>query len=195
MPDFAPGNLLMGPCTAYYGLNGIDTVEPLDASINSAPAASAWDNMGLTLGGVNTTVTPTYSPLLADQIPEEVGARLTSRVISVAIPLAEVTLKNIARGNKGTYAGTPETGESFELTTGPSAFAQTYTKLILDGFAPDATGAERRRRITLRKILQAGNTELMQSKDGQQVLAYVFNCYYLNSTTSPIRVFDAPLAA
>jgi hypothetical protein len=194
MADFEPGNLLMGPCTVYYGLQGVTTVEPTDANVNSTPAASAWDNCGLTMGGVSVKISPTYKELVADQIPDQAGARMTDRAISVSAALTEVTLANIARGNKGTYTGTPVLGESYELESGQSAFAQPYTKLLLDGFAPDPSGAERRRRLVLRRILQTGETELVNSKDGQQVLSYVFNAYYVNSTTSPLRYYDAPIA-
>ncbi|AXB47311.1 hypothetical protein [Amycolatopsis albispora] len=192
---FEPGNVLMGPCEVYYGLQGLNTLEPASGAINEAPAASAWDHMGGTLGDVTLLVQPTFTPLTIDQIPDEADQQMTGRVISLAIPLAEVTLKNLARASMGTYSGTPETGENFKLTSGPQAFRQPAVKLLMDGFAPDPSGLFRRRRLVLRKTKNTGGLSLVYGKATQQTLANVFNVFYFKKDIEPLEAWDAPLAA
>src|ERR1044072_1676007 len=85
--------LVMGPAKLYIAAFGAD--EPADSAYNSAPAASAWTDLGFTDGGVELTVDQTYKELVADQAVDKMGARLTERSIKVKTSLAEPSLDNL----------------------------------------------------------------------------------------------------
>src|SRR4051812_27003847 len=96
---YQPSNLVMGPARLYIYRLGFDptlSYEPALTDINLAPAASAWYDTGLTLGGSNLGNDQTWTPLKADQLVDDLGARLTGRKLSMTVNFAEMTRTNLS---------------------------------------------------------------------------------------------------
>lgn len=189
-----PTNLVMGPATVYFGLQGVGTAEPADALINAAPAASAWEDMGITDGGVSFTIDPTFTPFQGDQIVDQLGARLTGRKVMVTAVLSEVVLKNLARASNTSVGATGANFAKFEPNYGPTASQLPYCAILVDGFAPDTATINNRRRLVLRRVLQTGKVELVNKKDAQAGIAVQFEAYYVNKNVAPFAYTDQTAA-
>ena len=180
-------NLVMGPATLYIGAFG--ATEPADGSINTAPAASAWTDLGATNGGVEISINQDYKELEADQFVDVPGARLTKRQVMVKTSLAEPTLQNLLYVlNDGTIGSS---GSGFSGTYEPefasSATQPTYRALIVDGYAP---GGEFRRRLIVRKCLSTDNVKSEMKKDGQTEFEVTWSAFYVTSAIGPFKVVD-----
>ncbi|WP_213451593.1 hypothetical protein [Rhizomonospora bruguierae] len=184
-------NAVMGPISGIYCGN-IDATEPLDTQINSTPAASAWTDLGGTLGGLTVNINQQFAMLAMDQVVDVVGRRLTERDIQVVTQLAEPTLDNLSVVLNG---GTVTTGSGFkawdpEFTS--SATQPNYKKLMFDGWAPGANQV--RRRFIIRRALSIAAVGVPFSKDGQTVFPVTFGCHYVDANTKPFRVVDEVVA-
>lgn len=178
-------NLVLGPAKLYSGAYG--AVEPADTAVNSAPAASAWSDVGGTMGGVAIAIDQTYTELEVDQIIDSVGRRLTKREMTVTTSLAEPTLNNLSLILNG---GTQASGSgyaSYDPLTASSATQPTYIALLADGWAP---GGAFNRRLIVRRCLSTAKTEFLYKKDGQSVFAATFNVHYVSSTVTPFHIVD-----
>lgn len=182
-------NLVLGPATLYTGLFG--AVEPLDASVNSAPAASAWTDIGGTMGGVTVSVDQTYTELQVDQLVDSVGRRLTKREFAVATQMAEATLNNLSVALNGSTAtsGATQNGGTYstlEPLFATSATQPTYIALLADGFSPN----QLRRRSIFRKCLSTAKVDAVNAKDKQTAFTVTFNGHYVSPSIAPIHVVD-----
>lgn len=181
-------NLVQGPATLYIG--AFSAVEPLDTAVNSTPQASAWTDLGGTMGGAEITISQEYKELEVDQIVDVPGRRLVKRDMSVKTNLAEPTLANLTYilndgtvGASGTgYAGT------FEPNNQSSATQPTYRALIIDGYAPGAAG--QRRRLIVRRVLSTDNVQFAYKKDDQNVFTVTWSAHYVSSVISPYHIVD-----
>lgn len=186
------GNLLMGPAAIYAGVTGVITAAPTDAAVNSTPAASAWTDLGASNGGVSWTLTPKFSPIVADQVVDNIDDRLTSRDIMVTLTLAEMTLANMALAINSTVGATGANYATLEPNYGQFASQTLKTSFLIDGFAPVAGSApaNSRRRLYIPRAQQTGKVEWLNAKDKQQGILLTLKCYYVSTTVSPIHWTD-----
>jgi hypothetical protein len=185
-------NLIQGPGTLYKGeqYTGAytQTPEPGDGAINSAPAASAWDDVGGTQDGVNLEIGREYAELEVDQIVDIPDRRLTKREFAIATNFAEATLENLALSSNELEA-TVTTGSGFKTfipTTTTAATQPTYVPLIFDGFAP----GQFRRRVIARRMLSVDPITIAYKKDAQTVLSGRFVGHYVSDSLAPYKVID-----
>lgn len=191
---FQPSNLVMGPARLYIYRFAFDPTlayEPALANVNATPAASAWYDTGLTLGGSNVSVEPTWTPLTADQLVDKLGARMTDRDIKATVNFTEMTQPNLAYAWNMTVGPTGTGYAVADLNAGLDANRAPYRTLLIDGVGPDTVGGvAQKRRVILRKALPSGNTALNWAKADQQVLASEFTAFFVSEAVSPIRVID-----
>jgi hypothetical protein len=191
---YQPSNLVMGPARLYIYKFGFDptlSYEPALADINLAPAASAWYDTGLTLGGSNLGNDVTWTPLKADQLPDELGARMTGRKLGATVNFAEMTRTNLAYAWNMTAGPTGANYAVSDLNAGQTASRAPYRTLLIDGAGPDLPdGTPMKRRGILRKCLPSGNTKLNWEQANQQVLASEFSAYFVSESVSPVRIID-----
>ncbi|MFB9924874.1 hypothetical protein ACFORO_25900 [Amycolatopsis halotolerans] len=190
-----PGNLVMGPARLYIYRFAFDPTlayEPALTDVNLAPAASAWYDTGITLGGTDVSVESKWTPLTGDQLVDKLGARLTDRDIKVTGNLSEMTRTNLAYAWNMTAGPTGANYAVSDLNAGQTANRAPYRTLMVDGLGPDVTDGSRslKRRAILRKALPSGNTKLSWTKTDQQVLAIEFQTFFVSETVSPIRIID-----
>lgn len=194
-----PGNLVMGPARLYIYRNAFDptlSYEPALTDINLAPAASAWYDTGLTLGGTNVNVAPTWSMLTGDQLVDKLGARMTDRDVKCTCNFAEMTRPNLAYAWNMTAGPTGANYSVSDLNAGQNANRAPYRTLLVDGLGPDVTDGSRskKRRAILRKSLPTGDTALNWEKANQQALAAEFQAFFVSESISPFRIIDEEAA-
>lgn len=177
-------NLAQGPGDLYQGVFG--AVEPLDASVNAAPAASAWNGLGGTNGGIKLTISQNYDELAVDQIVDIVGRRKTKREFELQTDLAEITLENLVLALNESPATTGATYKSFEPTIDNSATQPNYFAMILDAYAPGGF----RRRVIGRRMLSTNNIATQYSKTDQTMYTVTFSGHYVSSSIKPFKVVD-----
>jgi hypothetical protein len=180
-------NILMGPATVYVGATGVITAPPADSAVNSTPAASAWTDIGGTLGGVDFSVTPKFTALEVDQIVDNVDDRLTSRDIMVTFTMSEMTLANFALAINSTVGATGANYATLEPNYGSTASQTQKNSILVDGFAP-AVVANARARLYIPRGQQTGKVDWVNAKDKQMGLAVQFKAYYVGTGTSPFHV-------
>jgi hypothetical protein len=170
-------NLIQGPATLYVGAFGV--TEPL--TVDAAPGAG-WTDVGGTRDGVELTIAKSYAVLSVDQIVDEVGRTVTSRVVSVKTTLAEATLENFARAINETA---PAAGV-FTPDSGLDAFSPAYQAVLLDGIAP----AGLRRRFIIRKVLATDSVGTAYKKDGMTVVPVTFTGHWVSASVEPFAIED-----
>lgn len=181
-------NLIMGPGTLYTGVFG--AVEPADAAVNAAPAASAWTDAGATDSGLMLEVDQTLTVLSCDQVVDTVGRRLTARDITLTTNLAEPTLANLALALNNSVGATGANFATYEPAfSGTAASQLPYVGALMDAFAPAAV-ANARRRVIMRRVLNTGKTGLTYAKDKQTFVPVVFGAHYVSSAIAPIHITD-----
>lgn len=182
-------NLIQGPGTLYEGAFG--ATEPTDANINTAPASSAWTDVGGTKDGVKLVHGQTFAELEVDQIVDIVGRRLTKREFEIETNLAEATLANLALATNNAAPTVSAAYQYLEPANDNSATQLTYKAFIFDGYAPqDASGNTMRRRVFLRKGLANDNVEYAYGKADQTVFKVKFAAHYVSSSIKPFRIVD-----
>ncbi|MET8848050.1 hypothetical protein [Amycolatopsis sp. NPDC004625] len=190
-----PTNLVMGPARLYIYKNAFDptlSYEPALTDVNLTPASSAFYDTGFTLGGTSISIDPTWTSLMGDQVPDDLGARLTGRKIKCTVNFAEITRVNLNYAWNMTAGSTGANYAVSDLNAGQTANRAPYRTLLIDGLGPDKTdgSASYKRRVILRKVLPSGNTSLDYSKADQQVLKAEFQAFFVTETVSPIRIID-----
>lgn len=178
-------NLIMGPATLYLGDFG--ATEPTDTTVNSAPAASAWTDLGGTQDGVKLTIDQTYTDLEVDQVVDVAGARLTKRLFTVETNLAEPTLENLKYILNDGTAASGSGYKSFEPTYASSATQPTYRAVLLDGYGPN----QLRRRFIIRKCLSNDKVESTYKKDSQTLFTVKWSGFFVTSGIAPFKLIDA----
>lgn len=182
-------NLAQGPGALYIGDFG--ATEPADAAINSAPAASAWDDAGGTLGGTTVTINQEFSELMVDQIVDVVGRRLTKRDTQIQTQMAEVTLENLQRAANDGAIATGGNWAKFAPSNVSAATQPTYRALLFDAYAPGSNGPTiLRRRIIARKVLAIANIGAPHAKDAQTVFPVTWGTHYVSDVIEPYVVVD-----
>lgn len=185
MAVVTPGNLAQGPGTLYVGDFGAD--EPVNADINETPAATAWRDVGGTLGGLTLAFSNTYVELEVDQTTETPERRLTKRETQLRTQLAEVTFDNLILA---LVQGVTDDGvayEAFEPDDVTSGDSPTYKAVIFDGVG----GAGLRRRTFIRKVLSTENVDTSQSKEDQSVYPVTFTSHYVGGGIKSWKVVQA----
>jgi hypothetical protein len=180
-------NILMGPATIYVGATGVITAAPSDAAVNSTPAASAWTDVGGTLGGVDFSVTPKFTPLQVDQVVDNIDDRMTSRDIMVTFTMSEILLANFALAINSTVGATGANYATLEPNYSSTASQTQKTSMVVDGFAP-AVVANARARLYIPRGQQTGKVDWVNAKDKQQGLAVQFKCYYVSTIVAPYHI-------
>jgi hypothetical protein len=179
-------NLVEGPAVLYYGAYG--ATEPADSAVNSAPATSAWTDLGGTNEGLTLSIDREMSEMTVDQVLYVVATQPTKIDPKIKTTLAEATLANLAIVlNEGTVA-TPGSYRTFDPPTTEASFQATYYALIVDGWAP---GTAKRRRVIARKCLSIESVEAAYKKDGQFVFPATWRIHYIDSSTKPFHIVDA----
>lgn len=178
-------NLIMGPATLYIADFG--AAEPADTDVNTAPAASAWTDLGGTQDGVKLTVDQTYTDLEVDQIVDTAGSRLTKRVFTIETSLAEPTLENLKYILNDGTAASGAGYKNFEPIYASSATQPTYRAVLLDGYAPN----QLRRRFIIRKCLSNDKVESTYKKDAQTLFTVKWSGFFVTSSIAPFKLVDA----
>ncbi|MFC8077522.1 hypothetical protein ACFUN8_18545 [Streptomyces sp. NPDC057307] len=172
--EYTAENLVMGPAKIYIAPFG--TTEPADASVNSAPLASAgWVYLGGTNDGVEKTLEQTYENFQVDQSVMSPGARLTEVSFKVKTNLAEPTLQNLVYVLNDGSTASGVGYETYEPEFGSSATQSTYRALIIDGYAPG--GNDLKRRVIIRKVLSTDNVEFAYKSDTQTVFSVQWEAF------------------
>lgn len=177
-------NLIMGPATMYSGDYG--AAEPSDSSVNSTPSASAWTDLGATMGGVEQEVKQDYTNLEADQTVDPVGARLTARLCVVKFKLAEPTLENLQLVLNGGTAASGSGYKTFSPNIGVAATQPTYKALLFDGFSAGSLA----RRVIVRKVLSTAGVKFAYKKDEQTVYDVEFTAFFVSTSIEPFKIID-----
>jgi hypothetical protein len=192
MATIVANNTVRGPANVWYGAFGV--TEP--ASTNSALIAdpsTGWTFIGATEGGVSWDDEQTVSGTRADQVVDEIGARITARKVVVTFNMLEPTLARlvVALNNFGTT--TPGTGittyDPGQMTAGS---IPTYSAILVDGWAPQISGGgAAKRRAIFRKVMNTNaKVEAVYDPTKDGVWAFAGQCYYVSSTVSPYVVMD-----
>jgi len=171
-------NLIQGPATLFVGAFGV--AEP--ATIATAPG-EGWTNLGGTRDGVELTIAKEYAVLSVDQIVDEIGRTVTSRMVSITTTLAEATLANLARA----INETAPTSGVFTPDTNAAAFTPPYQAIILDGLAPGGF----RRRVIVRKVLSTDSVGMAYQKDGMTVIPVTLMGHWVSTSVAPFSITDA----
>ncbi|MBA5222219.1 hypothetical protein H1X69_12410 [Streptomyces griseoaurantiacus] len=178
-------NLVQGPGTLYVG--DFQATEPAESAVNTAPAASAWTDVGGTQDGLKLSVDQAWAELEVDQLITTPGRRRTKQDYMVETTMAEATLENLALALNG---GTAGSGTGYKSYTpdyaSTSATQPTYKSLILDGWAPDS----KRRRAIVRKVLSTDGIEIAYTKENQTVYAVKWGAHWVSANVSPIYLVD-----
>jgi hypothetical protein len=177
-------NLVLGPATIYVGAFG--AAEPADAAVNTTPASSAWTDIGATLDGIDLVVVQNFKILDADQSVMALGARLTTRGLTVATKVAEATLNNMAMLLNAVPPVSGSGYSTLEPTVDTSATQPIYRALIVDGWAPNSL----RRRLIIRKTLSTDDIKSSYAKDGQTVYTVTWTAYYVTPSILPFKIVD-----
>jgi hypothetical protein len=178
-------NLTAGPGDLYTG--AFSATEPADSAVGTPPASAAWTHLGGTQDGVSLEISQEYLVLEVDQIVDRAASRLQSRKVQIKTNLAEPTLTALEVALNGGTVSASSGYSTYDPADDTSATQPTYKALILDGWAP---GADKQRRIVVRKILSIENVETAYKKDGQTVFPVTFVGHYVSSTIKPFRVID-----
>lgn len=178
-------NLLQGAGTLYRG--DYQATEPANSAINSAPAASAWTDLGGTTDGLTLEIGREYSPLAVDQIVDTPDRRQTSRELTFATNLAEMTLENLVRvANESVTTNITSSGNNKVYEPDDNPIIPVYCALIFDGYAP----SNRRRRIIGRRMLSIDPIQFAYKKDSQAVYTAKWAGHYVSSTVRPYKIVD-----
>lgn len=84
--------IIQGPANLYVGAFG--ATEPADGTW-TALDSSIWVPAGATSGGLKLAAAMDYKSIEVDQVPDEVGVRMTGRKTTVETTMSEITLNNL----------------------------------------------------------------------------------------------------
>ena len=177
-------NLLAGPAVVYWGAYG--AAEPLDSELNSAPAASAWTDIGATSGGTTLNVELEFVEFEIDQSVDCPGQMISKRATKVATSVAELTLTNWKRAMNGGTLTTGASYDTYDPTNSTAGMVPDYGALIIDGFAPSM----KRRRVVVRRVLNTAAFELANSRTDQGLIPVEWMAHYVSDSVTPYHVID-----
>lgn len=191
-PTLVANNTVRGPANIWAGIFGVAEPADTNAALIADPGAG-WTSIGLTEGGVTWDDDQTVSGTRADQVIDEIGARVTARKTMVTFNLLEPTLARlqIALNNFGTL-----TVGSGITTYDPGQYTAgsipTYSAILVDGWAPQISGGgAARRRAIFRKVLNTNaKVEAVNDPTKDGVWAFSGQCYFVSSSISPYIVMD-----
>lgn len=188
-------NVLAGPAALYVGtLNASGAVvgAPAASAVNTAPAASAWRDVGGTSGGLQVITNQSFFVMRVDQLPDAVGRRLIERDVLIRTSMAEGTLLNLAMAmNVDPSAITSGTGfQQYELPFGQAAMFPHEVPILADGWAPVDDNLPRRRRVIARRVVSIENIEAGYTKDGLFLIPVTFGAMFVDNSTSPVVYTD-----
>jgi len=193
MTDINPLNYVRGPARIWRGAFGVTEPAQTNSALIADPGAG-WTFVGATEGGASWEDDQTVSGTRADQVIDEIGARVTARKTMLTASLLEATLANLALAlnNFGTTTQ-PASGISVydpgQFTAGD---IPAYSAILIDGWAPQISGGGKaRRRVIFRKVLNT-SAKISQDYDPTKdaLLAVTMQCYYVSSSISPYVVMD-----
>lgn len=173
-------NAMMGPVsilTAPFG-----TVEPINAEV--APEA-AWIDGGGTSGGATLNLGQTHTPIRFDQIPMDVGTRLTNQECSVVTQLAEPTLDNLRVALSMAAAAGDELEWGGEIASNEEP---DYAAVMLRGTKPGGGP----RMWIVRRCLSVEQVGVSFQLDGQTVIPITMRGYFVSQSVKAVRISDAP---
>jgi len=125
-------------------------------------------DLGLTKGGCEVNYAPEYEDLEVDQYTGVLDSSLKSEKFSVKIPLADITMENLANAIP---AGTlTESGGKKKLTIGAAPGFKLSTKAKQLVLHPVANGSDKSEDIIIHKGVIISETKLDYKKDGIQVV-------------------------
>lgn len=184
--------VVAGPALLYTGTLGAITTPPADAAVNSAPAASAWNLVVGTMGGVTWSQQDKNFSLSVDQVPIPVDDRVQETDIQVVTTIAAASLMNLALALNTTIGATGANYVSLDGPTGTSATQRQPISLVIDGYAPALSSglATPRRRLYLPRCKQFGKVQAVYAKDKQVGWDVTFTAYYVNDQTPPYHITD-----
>lgn len=193
MTDINPLNYVRGPVRLWIGAFGVTEPAQTNAALIADPGAG-WTFLGATQGGCTWDDEQTVTGTRADQVVDEIGARITARKTTAVMNLLEATLANLAFA-LNSFGTTTQPGAGISVYTPgqmTSGSVPSYSALLLDGQAPQLTGGgAARRRVIFRKVL---NTS---AKVGQQydptkdaLIPVTVQAYYVSSSIDPYVVMD-----
>jgi hypothetical protein len=185
--------LLQGPARIFIG--NVGATEPV--AINVAPAASAWTDLGLTVGGVELSINTEHAALEADQILDRAGSVPTNREITVTANLGQIVADNLVYAMNGDLTAITTVGgnEVYEPEFDEDSFVPRYRAILLWGLAPSGDGTSRKRRVfIIRKVLSTDGFTLSASKTDQTVVAVTFTGHYVDATKAPFKMITEPSA-
>lgn len=179
-------NLIQGPATLYAWLGALPMIEPADATINLALAATGYRDLGGTQDGVTLAVEQEWSDLDVDQIVDDPGTRLVKRRMTLATNLAEPTLANLALVLNDSAPVTATGVTTFEPSDSFATTQPPYSGLILEGYAPGGF----RRRVIMRRAMSTEGTEAAYKKDGQALFPVKWRTFYVSGAVKPFKIQD-----
>ncbi|MFE7461669.1 hypothetical protein ACWFMI_23530 [Nocardiopsis terrae] len=183
-----PRSLTSGPGELWAGQVGATEPEDTDITleVDETDVADEWEGLGATNDGITLNIAMEYFSLEVDQALDTVERRATSRDVSVATNLAEVTLHNLRNTQNG---GTVVEGpgyRSYEPATGRDATQPTYSAYILDCFGPD----NQRRRCVIRRCINTAEVSSSYAKDAQTLYPIELHGHFVANRVPPYRVVD-----
>lgn len=191
-PTLVANNVVRGPANIWVGVLGVTEPAASNAALIADPGAG-WTSIGLTEGGVTWDDEQTVSGTRADQVLDEIGARVTARKTMVTFNLLEPTLARlqIALNNMGTLTvGSGIT--TYDPGQANAGTPASYSAILVDGWAPQLTGGgAARRRAIFRKVLNTNaKVEAVYDPTKDGVWAFSGQCYFVSTSISPYIVMD-----
>ncbi|MFI7125996.1 hypothetical protein ACIBQ1_09900 [Nonomuraea sp. NPDC050153] len=147
-----PANLALGPGSLYIAVLG--TPEPADLSTPWATVSANWLQLGYTDEGSTFNYSVDSENVEVAEELDPVAVALTSRELSLAFALAEITAKNLQRALNG---GTIVSGAGTVIFEPPDLGEEV--RVMLGWESEDHT-----ERWVYRKCLQVGNMEMSRAK-------------------------------
>jgi len=192
-PTLVANNTVRGPANIWIGAFGVTEPAQTNSALIADPGAG-WTSVGLMQDGVTWEDDQTVSGTRADQVIDEIGARVTARKTMVTFNLLEPTLARlaIALNNFGTVTS-PASGISVydpgQFTAGS---IPSYSAILVDGWAPQlAGGGAARRRAIFRKCMNtSAKVSMVADPTKDAVWALSLQCYFVSSSISPYIVMD-----
>ena len=183
-----PRNLTAGPGELWRGLVGATEPEDEDISmeLDETDVAAEWEGMGATNDGIILNIALEYFELEIDQAIDHVERRATSRDVSVATNLAELTLENLRTAQNGGTVSEGAGYKSYEPATGRDVTQPTYSAYLLECFGP----ASQRRRVTIRRTINTAEVSTSYAKDGQALYPVELHGHFVANNVPPYRVVE-----
>lgn len=174
-----PAALALGPGILYIAVLG--TTEPTDLTTPWATVSANWITLGYTDEGSKFNYSVNSENVEVAEELDPVAVALTSRDLSLAFALAEVTATNLKRALNG---GTIVSGAGIVTFEPPDLGEEVRTML---GWESE----DHSERWVYRKCLQTGNMEMSRAKGAAKA---TINCEFKLERPAAAKSFKAILA-